>query len=127
MTHTYTYFKGEVKMDNGMYNNNGGFDNNLNMPQQPQFPQQPQNNGKAIAALVLGICSIVFACLIPIVGLVLGIVGVVFAVLSNKEGKTNMALAGMITGIIGIVFSIIVWIINIIILTNAENIYSMFS
>lgn len=90
----------------------------------PKEPQQPRSNGKAIAALVLGICSIVFSCLIPILGILLGIVAIVFAVLSNKEGKSNMALAGMITGISGIVIGIIMWIINIVILTSVGNAFS---
>lgn len=113
-------------MDNGMFNNNGGFNNELNNSQYSQQPQQPQNNGKAIAAMVTGICSIVFACLVPIVGLVLGIIAIVFAILANKERKTGMGLAGLITGIVGTILSIVIWIVNIIIISSAQDFYSKF-
>ena len=45
-------------MDNN-FNNNGNFNNGYNMPpQQPMYPQNNGTNGKAVAALVLGIVGI---------------------------------------------------------------------
>ncbi|MBQ6277136.1 MAG: DUF4190 domain-containing protein [Bacteroidales bacterium] len=72
---------------------------------------QKQNAPYAVAAMVLGICSIVFGCMI--VGLVCGIIGLVLA----KKGTDaynaapdqftgdGMLKAGKITSIIGIILS----------------------
>ncbi len=62
-------------------------------------------NGQAVAALVLGIVSLVLFW-IPFVGLVCGILGVVFGWLGMQRadrGTTGkgMAVAGLVTGIIG--------------------------
>ncbi|GGA85528.1 DUF4190 domain-containing protein [Ornithinibacillus halotolerans] len=66
---------------------------------------EPQvTNGKAVAALVLGILSIV----IPYMGLILGIIGLVLAhgalkeiVVSGQEGR-GLAIAGRVTSIVGV-------------------------
>lgn len=64
--------------------------------------QQAETNGKSIAALVLGILSL----LIPWVGIILGIIGIILARLSLNEIKENnqngkgMAIAGLTTSII---------------------------
>lgn len=44
-----------------------------------------QKNGKATAALVLGIISLIGIC-IPIAGITCGIIAIVLAVLAKKEG-----------------------------------------
>ena len=60
-----------------------------------------QKNGKATAALVLGIISLIGIC-IPIAGIICGIIAIVLAVLAKKEGSTDgKQKAGMILGIIG--------------------------
>lgn len=78
-----------------------------------------QNLPYSVAALVLGICSIVFSCVFA--GIVCGILGLVF---SSKAFKayaldpdlytgTGMAQAGRITSIIGLcigVLSVIYWV-----------------
>ena len=69
-----------------------------------------QKNGKATAALVLGIISLIGIC-IPIAGIICGIIAIVLAVLAKK--------AGMILGIIGIVISIVMWIVNAVILAGS--------
>ena len=89
---------------------------------------QKQNALYAVAALVLGICSIVFGCMF--VGLVCGIVGLVLA----KKGTDayneapdqftgdGMLKAGKITSIIGIILSalyIVYWVIWVAILGTA--------
>ena len=70
-----------------------------------EYPNQPvRTNGKAIAALVLGICSIV----VPYIGLILGIIAIVLANQATKmikrtnEGGHGMAVAGLVCGIIGV-------------------------
>ena len=67
--------------------------------------------GFAIAALVLGICSIVF-CFFGYMPLIAGILAIVFAVMHyNREGNAKLnhglATAGLVTGIIGTIFSVI--------------------
>ncbi|MBP1971108.1 hypothetical protein J2Z83_003247 [Virgibacillus natechei] len=60
-------------------------------------------NGKSIAALVLGITSII----IPYIGFILGIIAIVFAAKSLKEIKEfnhdgrGLAIAGLVCGIVG--------------------------
>ncbi|MEV7396138.1 DUF4190 domain-containing protein [Aeromicrobium sp. NPDC092404] len=76
---------------------------------QPGYPYQapPHTNGKAIAALVLGIVSIVLCYL----GVLIGPGAIVFGVLGKKDIKQSngtqtgdgMATAGIVTGIIGTV------------------------
>lgn len=74
-----------------------------------------QKNGKATAALVLGIISLIGIC-IPIAG----IIAIILAVMAKKEGSTDgKQKAGMILGIIGIVISIIMWIVNAVILAGS--------
>jgi len=89
---------------------------------------QQQNAPYAVAALVLGICSIVFGCFF--VGLVLGIIGLVLANKGIREFRANperykgygMLSAGRVTSIIGIVFGalyIVYYIIAVLILGAA--------
>ncbi|MBT2285057.1 DUF4190 domain-containing protein [Paenibacillus polymyxa] len=64
----------------------------------------PKTNSKSIAALVLGILSIV----IPYMGLLIGIVAIIIASISLKEIKNRMeqgrglAIAGLVCGIISV-------------------------
>lgn len=88
---------------------------------QPNYPPQPvymvpKTNGKSIAAMVLGILSIV----VPYIGFIIGIVGIVFSSLSLKEiRKTGeqgrgMAIAGMVCSIIGtVIYAIILFLLVI--------------
>ena len=63
----------------------------------------------AIAALVLGIASLV-VCWIPGLGLVLGVVGIILAVMARKENDENkgMVTAGLVCAIIGAVLGLII-------------------
>lgn len=75
------------------------------------IPQVPNKKGFDIAALVLGITSIIPGCCCTYVGILLGILAIVFSVLFTKanEGmdvKKGMAKIGMILGIIGLVLCI---------------------
>ena len=75
--------------------------------------EQPQHSF-AIAALVLGIVSIVTTCCYGIVGLICGIVGLVLSLNAKKEGNTeSINTAGMILSIIGIVIGAIFFLVII--------------
>ncbi|HPX59034.1 MAG TPA: CCC motif membrane protein [Bacteroidales bacterium] len=90
----------------------------------------------SIAALVLGICSIVFGCFF--IGLILGIIGLVLAGKGKKLYNENpelytgygMLKAGRITSIIGIILSSVYsvyWLIVVAILGSAGfNAFSLF-
>lgn len=66
----------------------------------------------AIAALVLGICSLAF----PFIGLgwlsvIIGIVGTILGALARKdEAKRGMATAGLVMSIISIALGLVMWI-----------------
>ena len=74
---------------------------------------QKQNAPYAVAALVLGICSLLFGCFF--IGLVCGIIGLVLANKGLATYQTNpdlysgygMLKAGKITSILGIIFGAI--------------------
>lgn len=71
----------------------------------------------AIASLVLGIISLVFA-LIPgvqFVGAIVGIVGIVLGAIARKNlsaanQPTGTATAGMVMSIIGTILGVLLWI-----------------
>lgn len=65
------------------------------------------NQPLAIAALVLGIISVVTFVFYPL-SIVLGILAIIFGSVSLKSSDHKKARAGMITGIIGLVLSILV-------------------
>lgn len=73
--------------------------------------QQGPANGYGVAALVLGILSVVIFCAWGL-GIILGTLALIFGILGRKRanrGEANnggMALAGIILGPIGIVVSI---------------------
>ncbi|MDO4909731.1 MAG: DUF4190 domain-containing protein [Corynebacterium sp.] len=79
-------------------------------------PKKP--NGKALAALILGILSILLCWTGP-VGLIIGIVGIVLSVLglkavANSDPRTarrGMAIAGVILSVIGILLGILFTVI----------------
>lgn len=70
----------------------------------PAAAPPPAKSGKAIAGLVLGICSLILWCL-PILGLPAAIVGLVLSIKSKPDGG-GMATAGVVLNIIGIVLSL---------------------
>jgi len=97
-----------------------------------EAPNQKVMLPNATAVLVLGICSIVFACVF--VGLVCGIIGLVLASKGRKMYKENPALydgwgqlsAGYIMSIIGLCISglyTIYWIIWVVILGTASTMW----
>lgn len=76
-------------------------------PQYSQYPQPRAGNGKAIAALVLGIVSIVLCWLslfdvIPVVlALVFGVLGRSDSVRNPERGGRGMAVAGIACAVVG--------------------------
>ncbi|MFC3798737.1 DUF4190 domain-containing protein [Cohnella sp. GCM10012308] len=92
-------------------------------------PQSPpaRSNSKSIAALILGIGSIV----IPFIGFFLGVVGIIVSAISLKEIRvrgeqgSGMAIAGLICSIVGTVlyFVIILLIIIFAIAGATDNSY----
>lgn len=69
--------------------------------------------GKAITALVLGICSIPTCCCPPVSG-ILGVIGLIFGILALNEipqgspgGARGMAMAGLICSIIGVGITVV--------------------
>lgn len=107
-----------------MYNAQNAYDGqNMYNYQSNMYGQQPYQNGyppyggsrmpdpgqgKGIASMVLGICSILFCFLYGIVGLVCGIVGFILAKQSKElsGGVQNpFAKAGYVCSIIGIILS----------------------
>ena len=70
------------------------------------------HNGLGVAAMVLGILSLVFMILFPPIGVVLGILALVFGIIGvRRVGRgeaTNrgQAMAGWITGVIGLLISV---------------------
>ncbi|CAH0151239.1 hypothetical protein SRABI96_00719 [Peribacillus sp. Bi96] len=77
------------------------------------------SNSKAIAALILGVLSL----LIPVLGIILGIVGLIFASKSKQEinltGETGKGLmtAGKVCSIIGIILNVIMILIFLVFFT----------
>ncbi len=73
------------------------------------IPTRPQGEqGLAIASMVLGIVSIVFACCLWPISFIAAVVGLVLGIVSvkqNRDGK-GMAIAGIIMCAIAIVLAI---------------------
>ena len=101
--------------------NNGPIVNN----EEPKQSNNENKKGLSIAAMVLGIVSLVlffywyisFPC---------AVLAIVFAVISRKHGKNTMATAGLVTGIISIVVEIImifaITMLGLAIYNNASDI-----
>ena len=79
-------------------------------PVQPIAPPQPKPvNGFGIAALVLGIVSLIlglYICPVSIVGIVLGAVGVAFR---KKYRLNGMAIAGLVLSCVALLFWGFIW------------------
>lgn len=79
------------------------------------FQPEPKGNkpvGMSVASMVLGICSIIFICIIPYLPLLTGIIGIVLAAISlkNEMGGKGMAIAGLVLSIIAVVIYAIILI-----------------
>ena len=78
----------------------------------------PQQNGLAIAGMVLGIASLALFWL-SYIATVIGVVGLILSILGFNKAKqmggigSGMAMAGIITSALGIVASIVITIVAI--------------
>ena len=90
---------------------------------QPQPEPPKEKNGAAIASLIMGILSLVFACCGG--SLIFGIVGIITAIVSKSKSPTGklsgMAVAGLIMSIVGVVAGIAGMVV-LIIVTAVEGI-----
>lgn len=81
------------------------------------YPQPKQTDGKSVCSLIMGILSLLFACVYG-GGLIFSIVGIIFGILAKKDANKNNPMqqnsSGMTTG--GIVCSIIGGIISLLML-----------
>ena len=70
-----------------------------------------EGNGLAIASLVLGILSLIWAfvgtLLLPGLGFVFAIIGVVLGAVARKQNQTSMATAGFVCSLIGLILGVI--------------------
>lgn len=82
-------------------------------------------NKKTIAAFVLGICSVVLAAFLSLIGTVCGIVGLIFGIKSLKSEKRTFALIGLITSCAGIILGIILFIMNLMKLFQTLSTYGI--
>lgn len=79
-------------------------------PQQgfPQYSSSSNSNSMSTAAMVLGICSIVFICCGG--SIILGTVGIILALLSRGSGTMDgRAKTGLILSIVGLSLCIVIW------------------
>ncbi len=89
-------------------------------------------NGLAVAALVLGILSLLgaFVCgsglLFGAIGIVLGVLGLKKANSEPSQPQRGVAIAGIVTGAIGTVLSILVILFVFVIGSTADDIESDF-
>ena len=130
------YREGGGESDNrGSYsdsNNNGynnGYNNNYYNGYNNNYNNYENDSGYSVAALVLGILSIILCCCYGIVGITLGILGLVFALKYKKSnnGKMNApATIGLICSIIGLILSTIMLIYTIYVLVNYKEITQLY-
>ena len=93
-------------------------------PAYHHYPQPSSGGGKAVAALVLGVLSILF-CWTSVLDLVVIIPGLILSIMAMSDarqgrGSHTMARAGLITTIVGIVFAIVLTIVYINIANNID-------
>ena len=66
-----------------------------------------------VAALILGIASVIIAAVFPVVGwfgCIVGIIGIVLAALAKKQGQKGVATAGLVLSIIGTALALIMYL-----------------
>jgi uncharacterized membrane protein len=65
-------------------------------------------NGMAIAGMVLGICAVVFVFIFWILGIIMAIVGLVLSIMARKQNPSSMATAGLVLNIVALAITIVV-------------------
>lgn len=125
-----------------MYNSQGNMYGNQNMygqqPYQNGYPMQSPyggsgipdpGQGKGIAAMVLGICSIILCWTYGIVGLICGIIGFIMAKQSKEQSggvQNQFAKAGSICSIIGMVLSALMLLYCIFVVWLFAGVFGLF-
>ena len=76
---------------------------------EPPCPKKDGATGKTVAALILGITSVMLSVtvVLGVFGLICGIVGLILAVRERKEHPTGMATASLILSVIGLAIGVL--------------------
>ena len=98
---------------------------------EPVIPAKPDKPGLAIAALVLGILSLISSLctwLFPICGLPIPIAGVILGVLGLKTSKKGMAIAGLIMAGIALLINLGLLILSAFVISSGftQDLYQYF-
>jgi hypothetical protein len=107
---------------NQTYSNPAG-QNYGNQPYGYGSPVQPvaQSNGVAIAALIVGIISVV-VCWIPFFGLVPPIVGIILGIIGRRKPvQQGISLAGLVLSIVGLVGALVITLLLVAGIIAAAN------
>lgn len=98
---------------------NGNENYNLNLQNQPPMNTDQTTNGMAVAALILGILSILLTCSV-FGSFVVGAIAIILAVLSKGYDKklSPKSIWGVILSIIGMVLSTIMLVVYIILIVS---------
>jgi len=78
-------------------------------------------NTFGITCFTLGILSVVFVILNPVIALILGVIGFIFGKKQNKIQKNSLSKAGIILSIIGFALSLAIIILVIIAIKYFAN------
>lgn len=80
-----------------------------------------EKEGFGIAALILGILSIIFS-FTMILSIIMGLIAVIFGIIHiAKKSRRGLGVAGIITGVFGIIISIAIIVCIAMVASNAEN------
>ncbi|MCR5210307.1 MAG: DUF4190 domain-containing protein [Lachnospiraceae bacterium] len=101
------YYSGQYTDSNNM---NVNFDQGNNYNNVNYDSNKP--NGLQIAALVLGIISIVCCCC-GLLDSVFAVIGLILAIVGNQKNKAGLGKAALIISIIGLVLSVGNFVVNI--------------
>ena len=114
--------------DQSRYENENKRYNRYNTQQEANIDQQAQTSGIALAAMILGIISVVcmVSCCCTPIAVITGIAAIICFAVTPKVNETRgkKAKAGLICGIIGIIGSIIlitVFVMNILLSADFQN------
>lgn len=79
---------------------------------EPKAEKSAESKGMSIAALVLGIISLVMLC-IWYISIPCAILAIIFGILGRKKGGKGMGTAGLVLGILTVAFVIIFYMLVI--------------
>lgn len=79
--------------------------------------QTVDNSSAATWALIFGICSVILAFIIPLISICFAALGFSRGRMGSGSSKAGLAKAGKILSIIGLVIAIILWVLNIIVVS----------